>query len=155
LSINSKKYKYIGQQFENYGLISYLSLGEEFLINKKSETLILVTSNNQNVTMWSEPFYLKNDHSATSILRNPNINKYSALFVMSLIKKQMTKFDYNNKVTNEKLKDIEIELPFINADKPDFNYMETYIKIQQKLAIADVARWTQKQITATKHVIAS
>lgn len=168
---NEKKYPFYGQSTYNNGIISYLSLNNNVLNNKNSKPTILIHSNNQNIVYVDTPFYLKDGHGATSILQSNWLNEYNALYIISCIKIIISKmFSYQNKATKIALKNLEIQLPIkIDENKnpiidikytyhkdgfvPDFEYMEAYIKAQEKLAIKDVVLLKDKIIDKTKKVV--
>ena len=65
------------------------------------------------------------------VLRNAKLNKYIALFMIPLIKKQMEKFNWGgNGATLGRLKNISLVLP-CNNDMPDYVYMETYMRQEE------------------------
>ena len=51
------------------------------------------------------------------------------------------------------MKKLTMSLPIVENDEIDFNYMETSITIQEKLAIKDVVIWKYKIIDKTKNII--
>lgn len=131
LSINCDvKYPFYGQSTTNNGVISYESLDEKVLNNKRGLPTILIHSNNQNVVYLETPFYLKDGHGATSVLQADYLNEKNALYIITCIKKVITKkFSYNEKATKIALKNTEIELPVNENDELDLQYMESYIKV--------------------------
>lgn len=54
---------------------------------------------------------------------------------------------WNNRVEND-----VIELPITSTGKPDFDYMERYIRAIEKIVIVDVVKYKDKVIEATKNV---
>ena len=52
--------------------------------------------------------------------------------------------------TWNKLKALKIELPITQKDEPDFDYMERYIRAIEKVVIADVVKYKDKVIEATR-----
>lgn len=77
------------------------------------------------------PFWQEDDFVASqNILRlsNKNLNKYSALFVTTCLKELIRgKYSYNRPIQKQKFIDELISLPEADG-KPDFVYMENYIK---------------------------
>jgi hypothetical protein len=55
------------------------------------------------------------------------MNQYIGLFIASLIKLEKYRFNYGRKWHLERMNASEIYLPS-KKDKPDFNFMENYIK---------------------------
>lgn len=135
-------------------IISYLNLTENVLNNKKCKPTILIHSNNQNVVFLKTPFYLKDGHGATSVLQSEFLNEKRALYIMTSIKKVISeKFSYNKKATKIALKNTYIKLPVNKKEEIDYDYMENFIDIQQKLAIKSVVDWRDKEIKTTKKII--
>ena len=126
---NNIKYPFYGQATSNNGIISYESLDEKVLNNKNGLPTILIHSNNQNIVYLETPFYLKDGHGATSVLQAEFLTERIALFIITCIKKVITKkFSYNEKATKIALKNTEIELPVNDNDNLDLEYMESYVK---------------------------
>lgn len=75
----------------------------------------------------SKPFWASDD---VNILYADGwkMNKYNALFIVTVIKANRYRFSYGRKWTLEKMKDTVLKLPQADDGKPDFAYMEAYIK---------------------------
>jgi hypothetical protein len=56
------------------------------------------------------------------------LNKYNALFIVTVIKANRYKFSYGRKWTMEKMKQSLIKLPVTSQGLPDWDYMERHIK---------------------------
>lgn len=56
------------------------------------------------------------------------MNQYIALFIASLIKVEKYRFNYGRKWHLERMKISEIKLPIDKDEKPDFKFMENFIK---------------------------
>lgn len=152
LSISEeKKYPFYGQALLNNGIITYCELQEGVLNNKDGKPTILIHSNNQNTVYLETPFYLKDGHGATSVLQADFLNKLNALYMITSIKKVISKrFSYNAKATKIGLKNTEIQLPVNSDGILDFSYMESYIKAHQKLAITNMIQISELKITPQK-----
>lgn len=86
-----------------------------------------------------------------------NINSAEVLLYLAKCIEKITKeqFSYDKKATWEKVKDCVITLPVTTLGKIDFDYMERYIRAIEKLVIADVVKYKDKVIAATKKVVNS
>ena len=75
----------------------------------------------------AEPFWASDD---VNILYADGweMNKYNALFIVTVIKANRYRFSYGRKWTLEKMKDTILKLPQSEKGTPDFAYMEDYIK---------------------------
>jgi hypothetical protein len=67
------------------------------------------------------------------ILQSQHINKYTALFIIPIIKILMKKFNWGgNGATLTRLKRSRILLPVNSKGEPDYEFMEEYIKEREK-----------------------
>lgn len=58
---------------------------------------------------------------------NPHINKYTGLFLVSVLDKERFKYSFGRKY-GKYLKNTKILLPSKDGKEPDWEYMEEYIK---------------------------
>jgi hypothetical protein len=56
------------------------------------------------------------------------MNKYVALFICSVIRKEKYRFSYGRKWHMERMNTSKIKLPVTNDGTPDYKFMENYIK---------------------------
>jgi hypothetical protein len=84
---------------------------------------------------------------------NENLDYRSGLFVCAALKKAHVRYDYNHKISRDRLNDECISLPVTSAGTPDWDYMRAYIRAQEKLVMAGVADMTQKRIDATREIV--
>ena len=157
---NTEKYPFYGQATINNGIISYESLIEDVLNNKKGLPTILVHSNNQNVVYVETPFYLKDGHGATSVLQSIKLNKTNALFLIAAISSVITKaFSYNYKATKIALKNSIIQLPLKeksldfsnpcdNIKNIDFDFMESFIRELEEERIRELEEERIRELNA-------
>lgn len=75
----------------------------------------------------AEPFWASDD---VNILYADGweMNKYNALFIVTVIKANRYRFSYGRKWKLENMKDTILKLPQAEDGTPDFTYMEDYIK---------------------------
>ena len=76
----------------------------------------------------SEPFWASDDVTVLYAKDFWNMNKYIAMFLITVIKANKYRFGYGRKWTIEKMKETSIKLPGLENGTPDFLYMEQYIK---------------------------
>jgi len=132
------KYPFYGQSVLDNGVISKISLKSGFLNNIQNNVYLLVASNNHSINIATTPFYLKEDHAATSTIGHKKMTLLSALYIKGSIYHVFDKiFDYNSKATQNILKNTVVTLPFLSEKRSelDWKYMEAYIRIQQKLVL--------------------
>lgn len=155
LSISDeKKYPFYGQATTNNGIIEYRHLQDEVLNNKLGKPTILIHSNNQNTVYLDTPFYLKDGHGATSVLQSENLNKITAQFLMSSIKKViLQKYTYNSKATKIELKNTDINLPVNPNGTPNYDFMTLIILAMQKVVIKNVVDYFNMRIDKTGEIL--
>lgn len=76
-------------------------------------------------------FYQENKFCASVniiILRNKYLNKHSGLFIAAILSKNNSKYNYNDKISKDKLFNETIPLPVTSEGAPDFDYMKNYMK---------------------------
>ncbi len=76
----------------------------------------------------SEPFWASDDINILYAKDFWEMNKYIAMFLVTVIKANKYRFGYGRKWTVEKMKETAIKLPSKEDGMPDFAYMENYIK---------------------------
>lgn len=62
-------------------------------------------------------------------------------------------FSYNEMATWNKIKELEISVPILEDGSIDYDYMERYISVIEKLSIRKVIEWKDKIIDTTKACI--
>ena len=84
-----------------------------------------------------------------------NMSPHILLYLATVIEKSIRqKYSYDNKAIWKHVSKEHIYLP-ITADKtPDWDYMEKYIRALEKTVIADVVKYKDQVIQATKEVVA-
>ena len=78
-------------------------------------------------------FYQEKDFCATPVdvrILKPkfNLNKYIGLFLSVIIENEKYRFNYSRKMGTDKLNNLKIKLPVTPEGKPDWQFMEDYIK---------------------------
>ncbi|EKD28973.1 MAG: hypothetical protein ACD_79C00132G0001 [uncultured bacterium] len=109
-SLNNGIDNYIGNGNTEENCISfacYGSIGEVFYQDQK-----VWVSDNANV------FYL----------RNKKLNPYLAMFLITVLRLEQFRFSYGMTGKKERLQNFDIKLPVTKKGKPDWDYMENYIK---------------------------
>lgn len=76
----------------------------------------------------SEPFWASDDVNVLYAKDFWEMNKYIAMFLITVIKANKYRFGYGRKWTIEKMQETVIKLPSGTDGMPDFIYMEKYIK---------------------------
>ena len=98
------------------------------------QNLITVSSNGEvgEAFYQESPFYATADVNVLSPLKGVKLNKYSALFITTIIRCEKFKYAWGRKWGIERMKKSKIKLPTIVKEDgsyvPDWNFMENYVK---------------------------
>lgn len=117
---------YLGAISENNGVRQHIEVAPDDI---SAANCITVNYNGSvgEAFYQSEPFWASDD---VNILYADGwtMNKYNALFIVTVIKANRYRFSYGRKWTMEKMKESIIKLPAKADGSPDYDYMEAYIK---------------------------
>lgn len=61
-------------------------------------------------------------------LKNKQLNKYIAFFLISIIRKVISNTEYNDQISSTVLPNLKIKLPVSDPKTPNWEYMENFIK---------------------------
>lgn len=117
---------YLGAISENNGVRQHIQVEPEYI---SSANCITVNYNGSvgEAFYQHEPFWASDDVNVL-YADGWEMNKYNALFIVTVIKANRYRFSYGRKWTLEKMKKTILKLPAKPDGTPDFEYMENYIK---------------------------
>ena len=73
-----------------------------------------------------DPFWASD---AVNVLKpRSNLNRYSAMFIVTIIKREQYRFSYGRKWKLSRMKSDQIRLPIDSNQNPDWRFMEDYVK---------------------------
>lgn len=84
-----------------------------------------------SINFASNVFYQPEDFCASvniAIIRNQYLNELTGLFIASVIRQNNLKYSYGYKISKEKIDNMIIRLPQTSDGKPDWKWMENYMK---------------------------
>lgn len=119
-------FPYVTRSDNDNGIHLFISKQKDiFKINNNN----VITIGLDTQTVFYQPFKFYTGQNI-QILWNSSLNNYIALFLIPLIKVQMNKFNWGgNGATLTRLRRCKILLPANSLGRPDYEYMENYIKI--------------------------
>ena len=85
--------------------------------------------------------------------KTEDFNRETELYISTVLRSVLTHFDYNNMCSWNKISDFAIQLPVTTSGDINFDFMEKYIKAIEKISIANVVKYKNKVIAATKQVV--
>lgn len=136
------KTPYVIRSNENNGIRGYITKGDRFLNEGNT-----ISFGQDTATMFfqKEP-YFTGDKIKVFSLKGRVLNRYLGQYFITTMKKSFSTFSWGGNSYNENiLKNILISLPTKN-NKPDFDFMETYIKAIEKLVIKNIFNWKEEII---------
>ncbi|WP_026728860.1 restriction endonuclease subunit S [Flavobacterium denitrificans] len=119
------------------GLMPYVSSSainngvDGFVSNKDSvrifdNCLSLANSGSVGATFFQPFKYVASDHITK--LENTNFNEFIYIFISTITKRLSEKYSFNREINDQRIKREKIVLPIDKKGKPDYVYMENYIK---------------------------
>ena len=152
---SEKKYsegdiRYVSSGAFNNGVANYLE-------PKSDETLdrghCITVSPLDGASFWQDEDFMGRGGSGASIsmLYNDNLNELRALFICSVIRNTAQRFGYSDLLNSTNLKTLELTLPVASDGQPDWDYMESYMKVVMEES--EKALSNLKKADDTKHPI--
>ena len=78
-------------------------------------------------TAFYEPFeFVASDHVTS--LKREGTSKFVYLFLATTIERQGSNFNFNREINDARIKKMQVMLPVTDGGRPDYEYMEQYVK---------------------------
>ncbi len=116
---------YIGAKKNDNGVMKKVAYNEQLVT---AGNCILFICDGQGSVGYTN--YMDRDFIGSTTLtigRNKHLNKYNALFLVTVLDLEKPKYSYGRKYRKH-MKEIMIRLPATKEGKPDYEFMENYIK---------------------------
>lgn len=114
---------YVSSTAKNNGIDDYIGNTENVRIYENC--LTLANSGSVGSTFFHPYKFVASDH--VTHLKNNELDKYSYLFIASLIKRVKERYNFNREINDKRLKKEIIVLPITDEEKPDYEYMKQYM----------------------------
>lgn len=138
---------YITRSDLQNGINLFVTENQSSVYNKNQGNVITIGLDTQTV------FYQKNSFFTgqnIQVLEKEKLNKDIAMFIIPLLKIQMKKFNWGgNGATLTRLKRTKILLPIDNLGNPNWQFMEDYIKQEQKEIAQKVISYYEQKMLET------
>ena len=123
-----------------------------FLYRLDKGAILAYASSVGEIGLIEESFYRTGDNGAFQALTPKFLsNSYVLRYLLTVLQKQFDDFDYGTSMA--KVIDLKIFLPAKDDGTPDYNFMERYIRVIEKVTIANAVKWKDKIIATTKNVV--
>ena len=130
----------------------------DFDVNMLEEGNSIFIGGKTLVISYQEDDYFSNDsHNISCYVRNEaGKSKKSQLFMVTALYKSLKPiYSWGDSISQTKIKKDFFKLPVTSSGTIDWDFMETLITAEARLAIRDVIAWRDKVIGKTKDVVAS
>lgn len=122
---------------------------DDFVSNKEgvrifNDCLSLANSGSVGATFYHPYEFVASDH--VTKLKNPECNKYIYLFLATITSKLSEKYSFNREINEGRLNREKIYIPVDDNGKPDFEFMEQYMRAKEKI----ILKRYQEFLLATK-----
>ncbi|MCI9110716.1 MAG: hypothetical protein HFH47_02750 [Bacilli bacterium] len=113
-------YPYVTTQSSNNGV------SDSYNFFSEDGNVLTIDSAVIGYCSYQEKNFSSSDH-VEKLVPKFKLNKYIALFIVTIINQENYRYSYGRKFNQTKIKNTKIKLPAING-KPDWTYMENFIK---------------------------
>lgn len=117
---------YVSSSAVNNGVDALI--GNTAKIRKFADCLTLANSGSVGKTFYHKYEFIASDH--VTALKSDRLNEYSYLFVATIVQRLENKYSFNREINDMRINKEKIVLPIDEFDKPDYAFMEQYVKQQ-------------------------
>lgn len=117
----SSGYPYVSTQATNNGVKGFVDVFTE------GAEILTVDSAVFGYCSYQERPFSASDH-VEKLVPKFAINKYIAMFLVTVINQEQYRYNYGRKCSQTRMRKVTIKLPCTRDNKPDWEYMENYIK---------------------------
>lgn len=128
-----------------------------FDIYTEKGNIITIDSAVKGISFWESNAFTASDH-VEKLIPKFNLNKEIAMFITTILNKELYRFNYGRKRSQKQLLKEKIYLPVCKNGEPDWKYMERYIKslhnkplttknAKNKIKDLNIAKWKDFKIS--------
>lgn len=118
------EYPYVSATSGNNGISAFVDT-----YNSLGNTIVLNYDGSIGEAFYHQHPYFASEKVVTIKLKNHSMNKYIAMFLITLIRQEKFRYNYGLKWSvNSRMKESIIKLPVTSNGTPDYDFMENYIK---------------------------
>jgi len=115
---------YVSSTALNNGIDGFI--GNKNGIREFENCLTIANSGSVGSTFFQPFNVIASDH--VTKLENPNFSKYVYLFLATMTSRVSGKYGFNREINDQRIKKEKILLPINSQGKPDYDFMESYMK---------------------------
>lgn len=132
---------YISSTSMNNGVDNFI--GNKTNVRIFSDCLTIANSGSVGASFYQPYKFVGSDH--ITHLKKENMSKYVYMFISTLTNRFSEKYNFNREINDARISREKIMLPINENNKPDFEYMEQYMKNITYKKINQYLNYLQKQ----------
>lgn len=119
---------YVSSSAVNNGVDDFI--GNDGKIRKFKDCVTLTNSGSVGKAFFHPYEFIASDH--VTALQSSKLNKYSYIFVATMVERLQSKYSFNREINDLRINKEKILLPIDEHGKPDYTFMERYIKERER-----------------------
>ena len=149
---NSGDFPYITAGEGDNAVSTYISYDQNKLEKGNS---IMIGGKTMVITYQPSKYFSNDSHNLSLVMKkNTNRDKLTQLFLVTALKTSLgSKYEWGNSISNKKIQSDIVMLPINSDGLPDYQLMNEYMKVLQKIIIKAVVEWKDQKIKATRKVV--
>ncbi|MCD8375990.1 MAG: restriction endonuclease subunit S, partial [Oscillospiraceae bacterium] len=140
---------YVSSSAANNGIDAFI--GNKRRIRKFSDCVTLANSGSVGKAFFHPYEFIASDH--VTALQSSNLNKYSYIFVATMVERLQSKYSFNREINDLRINKEKVLLPIDEQGKPDYAFMEQYIREREQQIIQNYIDYIGTNIQAGGGVI--
>ncbi len=133
---------YVSSSAMNNGVDDFVS--NESGVRKFADCLTLANSGSVGKTFYHSYEFVASDH--VTALQSPHLNKYSYIFVATLVERLQEKYSFNREINDLRINREKVLLPVDDFGNPDYAFMEEYIRERERQIVQNYISHIGKNI---------
>lgn len=134
------KTPYISSTALNNGVDNFI--GNKDGVRKSGNNITLANSGSVGACFYQNYEYIASDHVTSLTLKNGDKQAY--IFISSIIRRLEEKYSFNREINDMRIKREKLILPIDKNGKPNWDYMEIFIKNIEQKHIKNILKYLNK-----------
>ncbi|MDU4671368.1 MAG: restriction endonuclease subunit S [Finegoldia magna] len=146
-SLSPGNVPYIGATNRNNGVLSFVNNNSKLITKGNCIAFICDGEGSIGYSIYKSEDFIGS--TTVKVGRNNKLNKYNAQFITTISDKVRDKYNFGFKRNEKHLKKEILQLPLDNLGNPNWQFMEDYIKQEQKIIAQKVISYYEQKMLET------
>lgn len=143
------KYPYVARSGNNNGIRGYIDQDIEYL----NDACTISFGQDTATIFYQERAYFTGDKIKIMSYKHKKLTPELACYLITVLKNAFRNFSWGQTSFNEDiLNNVEIKMPICSPNKIDYDFIDSFMKAQNKLLIKNVVDWKDKILSTTESV---